>query len=281
MVHTTIGIIPARYQSTRFPAKPLVNLLGKSMIHRVYEGARTAQLIDTVIIATDHPAIAEECERHALPYVMTDPDLPSGTDRIVSALRQYEEQSHKHYTTIVNIQGDEPLISGAVLDPLVQELHATPQADVATPITAITNPDDLHNPAVVTVALTQNNRALYFSRSPIPFVRGAMTASGLTPSAMLAEYPYMKHIGIYAYRRSALEKFVQLPMSVLERTEQLEQLRLLEAGAYYHCVPTQCVLYAIDTPHDIAPVESALAKSALAKSALAKSALAKSALRAQ
>lgn len=258
MVHTTIGIIPARYQSTRFPAKPLVNLLGKSMIHRVYEGALTARLIDTIIIATDHPTIAEECERHALRYVMTDSDLPSGTDRIVSALREYERQTNKHYTTIVNIQGDEPLISGAVLDPLVEALHSTPNADVATPITRITNPDDLMNPAVVTVALTQTNRALYFSRSPIPFVRGAMTSSGLTPSAMLAEYPYMKHIGIYAYRRSALERFVQLPVSVLERTEQLEQLRLLEAGAYYHCVATDSVLYAIDTPGDVAQVEAAL-----------------------
>ncbi len=258
MTQSTIGIIPARYASTRFPAKPLVNLLGKSMIRHVYEGAITSKLIDVVVVATDHSAIAEECRHHGIPVVMTHSDLPSGTDRIVAALTQYEADSATHFSTIVNIQGDEPLISADVLDPLVEALQSTPQADVATPITRIINANDLTNPAVVTVAMTQTRRALYFSRSPIPYVRGAMTSTGLTTADMLAHYPYMKHIGIYAYRRSALEQFVRLAPSVLEQTEQLEQLRLLEAGAYYHCVPTDSVLYAIDTPDDVAQVESAL-----------------------
>jgi 3-deoxy-manno-octulosonate cytidylyltransferase (CMP-KDO synthetase) len=263
MMHTptAIGIIPARYASTRFPAKPLVSLLGKSMIRRVYEGACTAQYLSTILVATDHDSIARECEEYDIPVVMTAEQLPSGTDRIYSALIQYEAQTGNRFDIILNIQGDEPLISGAVLDPLITALHATPHADVATPITPITHSHDLTNPAVVTVAMTSAHKALYFSRSPIPFVRGAMTSSAPLFAEMLPHYSYMKHIGIYAYRRHALERFVQLPPSPLECIEQLEQLRLLEDGAYYHCVTTNHQLYAIDTPADIALVEYALSHS--------------------
>ncbi len=234
-----VGIIPARYASVRLPGKPLVDLNGKSMIRRVWEGATESRLLERVVVATDDERIAEECRSFGAEAVLTSPELPSGTDRIAAA----HKALHREYDIVVNIQGDEPLLRGALVDKLVQAL-ADSDADVATPVTPLTSLEELSNPAVVKVAMNAAGRALYFSRSAIPFFRDADMAH------WPEHYPYQKHIGLYAYRRAALERFVALPPSLLERAESLEQLRLLEDGAVFHCVHTDNRLVAIDTPAD-------------------------------
>lgn len=242
-----VGIIPARYASVRLPAKPLVDLCGKSMIQRVWEGASESSLLERVVVATDDERIADACRVFGAEVVLTSPDLLSGTDRIAAAHRALEQQ----YDIVVNIQGDEPLLRGSLVDSLVQALYDS-EADVATPVTAISLLEDLVNPAVVKVAMHPAGRALYFSRSPIPFFRDAAQHD------WLSRYPYKKHIGLYAYRIAALERFVALPPSLLERAESLEQLRLLEDGAVFHCVETDIHLVAIDTPEDAERVRALL-----------------------
>lgn len=234
-----VGVIPARFAATRLPGKPLVDLCGQTMIERVWRGAAGCPLLDVVIIATDDERIMSEAARIGARAVMTDPDLPSGTDRCYAAVRAMDSRPD----IVINIQGDEPLLQPHVLTDLIKGLEASP-AHIATPVTRISSPHYLADPNVVKVAATAQGRALYFSRSAIPYMRGA------DMDAWLDRGPYWKHIGIYAYRYAALERHVSLAPTTIEQWESLEQLRLLSDGAYFQCVETTAPFISVDTPED-------------------------------
>lgn len=245
---TAIGIIPARFASVRLPGKPLVDLHGKSMIRRVWEGACQATQLSRVVVATDDERIANECASFGAEVLLTPAELPSGTDRIAHAYTLLNTS----FDIVVNIQGDEPLLRGRVVDQLVEALRTT-TADVATPIQRVTQARDITNPAVVKVVIGRTGQALYFSRNAIPFVRDIADIS-----MWHEHHTYWKHIGLYAYRTAVLHRFTELPPSPLERLEALEQLRLLEDGATFHCVEITDQLVAIDTPADAEHVRQLL-----------------------
>ena len=239
----TVAIIPARYASSRFPGKPLIDLSGKTMIERVVNAGLCSKFIDEVYVATDDDRIRTECERIGAKAIMTPSDLPSGTDRIIKAI-EFENIEAEY---IVNIQGDEPLLKAKYIDDALIKLDAS-KADVATLMKSISNYNDVLSPNIVKIALDKNNFALYFSRSPIPFARDVDIESAT------ANKVYYKHIGVYIYRNSALARFAKLEESFLEKTEKLEQLRLLEDGAKYLCVEIDGDLIAIDAPEDVEKV---------------------------
>lgn len=245
---TAIGVIPARFASVRLPGKPLVDLCGKSMIRRVWEGVCQATQLKRIVVATDDERIAQECLSFGAEVLMTPPELPSGTDRIAHACAMLNTP----FDIVVNIQGDEPLLHGRVVDQLVEALYTT-NADVATPIQRIVDARDMLNPAVVKVAITAQGRALYFSRSAIPFARDNEDVA-----TWHERHPYWKHIGLYAYRAAILQRFTALPPSPLERVEALEQLRLVEDGAAFQCVEIADRLIAVDTPEDAERVRAVL-----------------------
>jgi 3-deoxy-manno-octulosonate cytidylyltransferase (CMP-KDO synthetase) len=236
---SVIAVIPARYASHRLPGKPLIDLDGKTMIQRVYEQVKQARLVDSVIVATDDERIMDSVAGVGGSAVMTDPGLPTGSDRVAAAIREMDAD------IIVNVQGDEPLIPPALIDETIQGLLETPQAGVATPARNITDPDEIMNPHCVKVVTDSVGRALYFSRSPIPYVRDA---GG--PDTWPDAYPFLKHVGLYAYRREVLERFVTLGKSPLEKAEQLEQLRLLENGVWIQVVQTIFDSVPVDTAED-------------------------------
>ncbi|MBI3231927.1 MAG: 3-deoxy-manno-octulosonate cytidylyltransferase [Candidatus Doudnabacteria bacterium] len=234
-----VAIIPARFGSVRFPGKPLIDLNGKTLVQRVWEAAMAATTLDRVIVATDDERIASHCENIGAEYIITSSDLSTGTDRVAAAYSALNIQAD----TILNIQGDEPLLLPILVDQLVLALENS-TADVATPIKKITSNDELFNPTIVKVALRNDFTALYFSRCTIPYYRG------IEPEMWLSKYQYWKHIGLYAYRPHVLQRFVELPQSPLEIAESLEQLRLFTDGAVFQCVETECELIAVDTPED-------------------------------
>jgi 3-deoxy-manno-octulosonate cytidylyltransferase (CMP-KDO synthetase) len=235
-------IIPARHASTRFPGKPLALIAGVPMVQRVFERARQAKRISEVYVATDDDRIAEACAGFGAPVLMTSPDHPTGTDRLAEAASRLDHE------VIVNVQGDEPLIEGFVIDAAVDALLE----DADTPISTVVHPlegDARHDPNRVKVVLDRAGFALYFSRSPIPYERGE---AGTT----------WQHVGLYAYRRPFLQDFVSLPRTPAERAEELEQLRALEHG---HRIRVAIVegwrSVPVDVPADIASVEALLAES--------------------
>lgn len=234
-----VGVIPARYAATRLPGKPLVDLCGQSMIERVWRAASSCSELDRVLIATDDDRVGAEARRIGAEVVMTDAELPSGTDRCHAALASLLTAPE----IVINIQGDEPLLQASVLTDLVRALREG-RADVATPVSRIDQPHDLVDPNVVKVVMTSSRRALYFSRSPVPHVRGVDAARWLVHST------FWKHIGIYAYRTHALQRHVALQPTELERLESLEQLRLLADGAHFTCVATDAPFISVDTPDD-------------------------------
>ncbi len=244
-----IGVIPARFGSSRFPGKPLVDLLGKTMIYRVVEASLQAKTLQKIIVATDDKCIAKEAENAGALAIITNDYFQSGTDRIAATIRLADETAD----IIVNIQGDEPLIKPSVIDDLIASAIES-NAEVTTLVTPIKSNEELENTSVVKVALAQNGRALYFSRSIIPYFRDAKLTQNFENEQ------YFRHIGIYAYRREVLERFVQLPPSPLELAEQLEQLRLLEDGAYYQCCKILDAPIAVDTPNDADIVREILEK---------------------
>lgn len=241
-----VGIIPARYASTRLPGKPLIDLEGQSMIERVWRAASSVHAFDRVIIATDSEHIVAEAQRFRADVVVTSPDEPSGTDRCYAAVRLLGITPE----IVVNIQGDEPLLQSSVLLQCVDALRNT-QADVSTPIVRITDEELVHDPNVVKVVRGKDGRALYFSRAAIPYLRGA-------ESRWSDKADYWQHIGLYAYRMHALKRHVMLAPSPLERAEALEQLRLLEDGATIMCVETEHRSIAVDTPQDAERVRELL-----------------------
>ena len=209
-----IGVIPARYGSTRFKAKVLADLLGKPLIQHVWERAAKAKHLDGLFVATDDERVKLACEGFGAKVLMTSPECSSGSDRIIEAVKDLSA------AYIINIQGDEPLIDPGMIDGLITTLWKEKQASVATIIKRIEEEEDLINPNVVKVVVDRKGYALYFSRSVIPFNRDAVSFGSRV---------YYKHLGIYAYQKSFLMSFNKLPKSILEETEKLEQLRVLEA----------------------------------------------------
>jgi len=241
-----IGVIPARWGSTRFPGKILFPILGKPLLQWVVERARQARALDRLLVATDDVRIRAAAQAFGAEVVMTSPDHPSGTDRIAEAVRGCAAD------VVINIQGDEPLIDPALIDELGRTLAADRAWDMATAAAPIREARDLAASSVVKVVRARDGAALYFSRATIPFVRddAGGVAAGL----------HWRHIGIYAYRRTFLERLVQEPPCVLEQTEKLEQLRALWLGCRMKVLDTNDVGLGVDTPEDVARAEQALRK---------------------
>lgn len=236
-----VGVIPARWASSRFEGKVLADLCGKPLVQWVWEQTKKAKLLDKVIIACDDKRIFDACELFGAKAVMTSDDHVSGSDRIAEAVEDL------NYDIVVNIQGDEPLIKPQVIDDLVQALIDDKECPMATVIKNITDPKDIDNPNVVKVVTDVNNYALYFSRAPIPYNRD---------KTHLGCEAYNKHFGIYAYRKDFLLAFRQWPKSFLEGTEKLEQLRVLEAGQKIRVVVTKYDSVGVDTIQDLKKVEA-------------------------
>ncbi|HEY5659010.1 MAG TPA: 3-deoxy-manno-octulosonate cytidylyltransferase [Myxococcota bacterium] len=240
---TAAGVIPARFSAARFPGKPLARISGKPMLQRVWEGARRAKSLRTVIVATDDERIAEACRSFGAEVQLTRADHPTGTDRLSEVAQRLEDD------IVVNIQGDEPLIEGFVIDASVEALREDPDVSVATLVHRL-EPDARDDPNRVKVVVDRRGRALYFSRSPIPHVRDGAPAPTL-----------WQHVGIYAYRRPFLLEFVRLEPTPAECAEGLEQLRALEHGHPIRCAVIEgWRSLPVDVPGDVARVEAALAE---------------------
>lgn len=236
-----LAIIPARYQSSRFPGKPLVDIKGKTMIRRVYEQVQKSMNIAQVIVATDDNRIVEECHANKMNVLMTALHHTNGTERCSEVLQSLKET----YDIIINVQGDEPFISPKTLDDLIEVFVKNAETQIATLVEPLTIKEELFNPSIIKAVFDTNHRALYFSRNPIPFQRNV-------PEATWSEhYSYWKHIGIYAFRPEILKKLVTLPPSALETSESLEQLRWLENGYSIHINHTISNSKSIDTPEDL------------------------------
>jgi 3-deoxy-manno-octulosonate cytidylyltransferase (CMP-KDO synthetase) len=231
------GVIPARWGSTRFPGKSLAVLCGKPLIQWVYEQASRAEQLDSLIVATDDERIQTGVTSFGGKTVMTRTDHPSGTDRAAEAIGSAE------CDVVVNIQGDEPFIEPLLIDQLVEVMRSESQWDMATAAVRTSDITEIRQPSVVKVVVDGENRALYFSRSVIPFDRDGGHTEG--------EVSYLRHVGIYAYRRHFLERFVKTPPCANEQVERLEQLRALHIGAAIKVVETGCAGVGIDTPEDL------------------------------
>ena len=240
-----IGIIPARYASTRFPGKPLALIAGKPLLQHVIERCKTSRFLDEVIVATDDQRIRDLAIKFCR-LEMTSPDHPSGTDRVAEVVQGTQVDG------AINVQGDEPLIDPAVIDGVAKALGNAQMSTAAAPIK---DAEEYDNPNVVKVVVNAMDRALYFSRRTIPYVRDAASRSA---TEQLAAFPFLKHLGIYGYRRETLLQLVKLPMSPLERAEKLEQLRALENGIEIAVVRVNYEAVGVDVPGDVARVEQLL-----------------------
>ncbi|MBI2420219.1 MAG: 3-deoxy-manno-octulosonate cytidylyltransferase [Ignavibacteriales bacterium] len=236
-----IGIIPARYASTRLPGKPLVEIDGLPMVIRTYRSALTSKFLHRVIVATDDEKIYTVCKEYHVDVMMTGKEFKTGSDRIASAV-----QSIFNADIIVNIQGDEPFIPGKMIDQAIEPMLMDPDVMVSTLAKKIDDVRQLLSPAVVKVVFDMNNYALYFSRSVIPYAREYSDIA-----AAIKSISYYKHVGLYVYKREALTKFTSLPQSELERIECLEQLRMLEHGMKIKVVETEYESLSVDTPDDV------------------------------
>lgn len=234
-----LGIIPARYASTRFPAKPLADLGGLSMIRRVYTQAKKSSLLTKVVVATDHEEIFNHVADFGGEVCMTSAHHASGTDRCYEVL----SKENSSFDYVINIQGDEPFIAPEQIDLLASLLDG--DAELATLIKKIDSVEQLFNPNLVKVVVNKNSEALYFSRSPIPYFRNLDQAEWVT------HHTYFKHIGMYGYRNTVLEKITRLSISSLEKAESLEQLRWLENGFNIKVKETDIETLGIDTPEDL------------------------------
>jgi 3-deoxy-manno-octulosonate cytidylyltransferase (CMP-KDO synthetase) len=231
-----LGIIPARYASSRFPGKALADLGGKPMVQHVVERAREARLLTDVLVATDDRRILEAVTAFGGQACMTSPDHPSGTDRIAEVVRT------RPCDLVVNIQGDEPLLDPVMIDRAVEPLVQDPGLEMGT-LARPMGYEEALDPSKVKVVVDRHGCALYFSRSRIPHVREDATPEG--------ERPYLLHIGLYVYRREALLRFAGLAPTPLESQERLEQLRALEHGMRIRVVTTEHQSFGVDTPADL------------------------------
>ncbi|RKZ34394.1 3-deoxy-manno-octulosonate cytidylyltransferase [bacterium] len=239
-----LGVIPARYASTRFPGKMLVPILGKPLILWTYQGAAESLLLDHIIIATDDQRIAEVAEHNGADVIMTSPACRNGSERVAEVAKKLHL-----FDIIVNIQGDEPLITGNIIDKIVEDLIANPQAAISTAYTTINSKYKARNSNSVKVITDIDDFALYFTRAVVPYQRNGIVSP-------------KKHIGIYGYRWEHLVRLSRLKPTPLEQEENLEQLRALEYGMKIHCVeiPEAKNLISVDVPDDIKKVEKILKK---------------------
>jgi len=240
-----IGIIPARFGSTRFPGKPLALIAGKPLIQRVVEQCQEAKSLAEVVVATDDERIFRAAQAFCR-VEMTRADHPSGSDRIAEVAGRVDCDG------VVNIQGDEPLMDPAVIDAVAGALAGNEMSTAAAPIK---NPGEYDNPNVVKVVVNAGGGALYFSRRTIPYLR---EAASRPTSEQLAAFPFLKHLGIYGYRRGTLLRLVQFPVSPLESAEKLEQLRALDHGIGIAVVRVDYDSLGVDAPEDVARVERIL-----------------------
>lgn len=236
-----VGIIPARFASTRLMGKPLASIGGKPMIQHTYESSLRSKLINKIVIAVDDEKVAQVIKDFGGTAVMTPKAVSTGSDRIAIAAKQIEEAK-----IIVNIQGDEPFIYGEMIDQAIEPLLFDSSVQITTLAKRIDSVDDLKLPSVTKVVFDYQNYALYFSRSPIPFVRDARSNF-----ERINKFDIYKHIGLYAFRREALFKFTSYDQTDLEKAEKLEQLRMLENGMKIKVVETEFESLAVDTPEDL------------------------------
>ena len=241
----TVGIIPARFASTRFPGKPLALISGKPLIQHVVEQCLKARSLAEVIVATDDERIAETARKFCR-VEMTRADHPSGSDRIAEVAARCDCDA------VVNVQGDEPLMDPQVIDAVANALADSEMSTAATPVRDLAEYD---NPNAVKVVVSVAGRALYFSRRTVPYVRDAASRSA---AEQLAAFPFLKHLGIYGYRREVLLRLVSCPVSPLESAEKLEQLRALENGIAIAVVRVNYDSVGVDAPEDVARVEALL-----------------------
>jgi len=242
---TATAVIPARYDSTRFPGKPLADRTGKPLIQHVVEQVRQAKHISRVVIATDDQRILDAATAFGCDAVMTRSDHPNGTSRIGQVIAQWDRHSHPYPDTVLNVQGDEPEIEPHTIDLLVQALASQPPVSQGgAPMATLASPfdpeEDPADPNIVKLITDQRGHAIYFSRSLIPYARD--------PDHPKPTYPYLKHPGLYAYRPEFLLKYIQLPPTPLEQAEKLEQLRAIEHGYPIAVVQTTVRHHGIDTP---------------------------------
>lgn len=235
------GVIPARLQSTRLSRKVLRKIAGKPMVEWVWRAAAASHLMDPVVVATDSTEVADMCDSRGIPVVMTSPECPSGSDRV------REVATHIDADIYVNIQGDEPTLTPPFFEPLIR-LFERPEVEVST-LAVRCPPEEFSNPNAVKVVTALDGRALYFSRATIPFDRDETGFAG-----------YRKHLGIYAYRKAALERFAALKPSPLERLERLEQLRLLENGIAVFVAEAPGDTIGVDTEEDLKRAEEILSR---------------------
>jgi len=240
-----VGIIPARYQSTRLPGKPLANICGKPMIQWVYE--RSTQALPMVYVATDDERIFDAVKKFKGNAVLTNPDHVNGTSRCLEAFEKISIETKKSFDVVINIQGDEPLIRPEALNELMLCFNDE-KVDFATLAIAATDTSDFESNSDVWLVMNENREALYFSRSVIPFIRG------MAKEQWAAAQKHYKHIGLYGYTPAALQKFASLPPAPLEMIESLEQLRWLENGGKIKVGITQHKSHSVDTPEDLAKV---------------------------
>jgi 3-deoxy-manno-octulosonate cytidylyltransferase (CMP-KDO synthetase) len=253
-----VAVIPARYNATRLPGKPLIDIAGRPMIEHVYRRAASARGVDAVMVATDDERIVMAVRGFGGVAMMTSSSHRTGTDRIA------EVAAHLPCEIILNVQGDEPLIEPEMIEALIAPLAAHPMLEMSTVCVAIADRADYANPNVVKVVKDRAGRALYFSRSPIPHfrdpgsgIRDPKTTHTPDPGSRIP-HPVYKHIGLYGYRRTFLLKFATLPQTPLEQAESLEQLRALEHGYRIHTVETRHDSIGVDTPEDLERVRRQL-----------------------
>ena len=254
----TLAVLPSRYQASRFPGKPLTPILGRPMIQWVWEAASGAQGVDAVVVATDDARIQAVVEGFGGRVVMTDPALPSGTDRVAAALASLGEP----FDVVVNIQGDEPAMHPGTIAAVVRLMADQPDLPMGTAACPFLSAEELFNPNFVKVVTDDRGRALYFSRSPIPYLRNSKVFDAdfrpwLAPE-QLAQF--RRHLGIYAYRPETLRAFTRLAPHPLEQFEMLEQLRALAAGISVGVAFTPHLSLGVDVPSDIPAVEALLAR---------------------
>ncbi|GAB4295818.1 MAG: 3-deoxy-manno-octulosonate cytidylyltransferase [Ignavibacteriaceae bacterium] len=236
-----IGIIPARFASTRLLGKPLADIGGKPMIRHTYERALKSRLLEKVVIAVDDLKVEQVVKSFGAEVYMTPKNIKSGSDRIALVAKSLKDAS-----IIVNIQGDEPFLSGEMIDQAIEPLLFDTSISVSTLAKKIESVAELKSPSVVKVVFDYNNFALYFSRSPIPFIREAKTNF-----ERINLFDVYKHLGLYVFKKDALLKFATLPQTDLEKAEKLEQLRMLEHGMKIKIVVTGFESFSVDTPDDL------------------------------
>lgn len=237
-----LGVVPARYGSSRFPGKPLCDLMGKPMIQHVYERALGARLVERILVATDSERIYKTVRDFGGEAIMTRENCRSGTDRVAEVAEKYP------YDIFVNIQGDEPLMESGLIDETIEPMLKDGEIQIATPAKAISSETEYLDPNVVKVVCNRDDFALYFSRSPIPY-----SSNGKVKKAY-------KHIGLYVYRREALLKLSRMDMTELEMVESLEQLRAIENGYKIKVIISSYDSVGVDTPEDLERVKRLMEK---------------------